>query len=319
MKIINTLLLALLCITATSCCRNRCRDEIVCETYVHRYGLTVPAEEWAEQGETGQVLTTLKDGITIKRNYANGQLHGETSYSFPHRETIAKVAIYDNGRLVREEEFFPSGLVCRQVDHEQSAVREYYNQGTLRSLEETSGENLLRGKYYNLSENVESSVEDGEGKMTLRDDYGQLIAVCTVADGEIVEKTTFHPNGMPHAVEPYVNGVIHGIRKTFLPGGEPLTVEQWQYGAPNGVTAVYEQGEKVAEVPYINGQKNGLECRFVNEVTVVEEINWQDDMRHGPSTRYVEGKAFTDWYLNNSKVSKGYYDQRVGPVRASLN
>ena len=109
------------------------------------------------------------------------------------------------------------------------------------------------------------------------------------------------------------SGLIHGTRKTFLPSGEPLTFEQWQHGAANGVTVVYEQGEKVAEVPYVNGQKNGLECRFVNEVAIVEEIHWQDDMRHGPSIRYVEGQSFTDWYLNDSKVTKAYYDQRIGP------
>ena len=319
MKIIHTILLASICVTATSCCRNRCKDEIVCETYVHRYGLAVPEEEWSEQGETGQVLTTLKDGITIKRSYSNGELDGETTYSFPHRGVIAKVEVYENGRLVREEEFFSSGLVCKQTDYEQNGVRYYYSQGTLRSTEQTSGEHLIRGKYYDLNENVESSVENGEGKMTLRDNYGQLISVCTVSEGAIIEKTTFHPNGMPSAIEPYANGVVHGIRKTFLPGGEPLTVEQWQHGAPNGITTIYEQGDKVAEVPYINGQKNGLECRFVNEVTIVEEINWQDDMRHGPSRRYVEGKTFTDWYLNDTKVSKSYYDQRVGPVRAHLN
>ncbi len=315
MKIINSLVLFSICVSVTSCYRDRCRDEVVCETYVHRYGLAIPASEWSEQGKTGQVVTTLKDGITVKKNYAKGQLEGETTYSLPHRETVARSETYANGRLVREEEFFPSGLTRSQTDHEQSTKRHYYNQGALRCVENTSGANLIRGKYYDLNENVESSVDNGEGKITLRDDYGQLIAVCAVVDGVVVEKTTFHPNGMPHVIEPYKNGEVHGIRKTFLPGGEPLTVEQWQHGVPNGITVIYEQGEKAAEVPYINGKKNGLECRFVNEVIVVEEIKWQDNMRHGPSTRYIEGKAFTDWYLNDNKVSKGYYDQRVGPAR----
>ena len=313
MKIIQSLLIASICLVTASCSRNRCCDEVVCETYVHRYGLAVPPEEWSEQGETGQVLTTLKDGVTIKKNYAHGQLHGETTYSFPHRDIIAKVERYENGRLVNEEEFFASGLPYRQFDHEQGVARHYYDQGTLRCVEQTSGNHLIKGKYYNLSDNIESSVEDGEGMMTLRDDYGQLVAVCTVSEGDIVKKTTFHPNGMPNTVEPFKDGVIHGTRKTFLPSGEPLTTEQWQHGAPNGVTVIYEHGEKVAEVPYIDGKKNGLECRLVNEVAIVEEIHWQDDMRHGPSTRYVEGQSFTDYYLNDSKVPKAYYDQRVGP------
>lgn len=313
MKIIQILLLAIICLTTPSCCRNGCRDDVVCETYMHRYGLAVPPQEWSEQGETGQVLTTLKDGVTIRKNYSDGQLHGVTTYSFPHKDLVAKTETYENGRLVHEEEFFASGLPRRQFDHEQNLARHYYDQGTLRSVEQTSDDHLIKGKYYNLKENVESSVEDGEGIKTLRDDYGQLTAIFTVSGGQIIEKTTFHPNGMPLTVEPYRDGLIHGTRKTFLPSGEPLTFEQWQHGAANGVTVVYEQGEKVAEVPYVNGQKNGLECRFVNEVAIVEEIHWQDDMRHGPSIRYFEGQSFTDWYLNDSKVTKAYYDQRIGP------
>lgn len=309
------LLLALpLSLLAVACCRNSCCDRmVVCETYVHPYGLEMSESEWCRQGACGDVITTRKDGVTINRSYANGELNGQATYTFPYRQTIETIETYGSGRLVKITHYFSSGVVREESEHitpNERITKVNYDQGSPQSIEHFLGDKLMKGSYYNLKEVVESSVDEYSGKSTRRDIYGQLLSVDTVEDGVVVSSTTYHPNGMPEAITPFQDGIVHGQRKTFLPGGEPYTVEEWADGLQNGTTFVYQNGEKVTEIPYVNGAKTGVERHFRNDEEVVEEISWANDVQHGPTKRYVDGKVITDWYFNNAQVSKPVYDNR---------
>ena len=312
-------LFAVAALLLSSCnCRRQICDEVVCERYVHPYGLEISGDEWCRQGSCGEVLTTRKDGVCEKKRYKDGHLDGETTYSFPHKEAVEKVETYQEGRLLKEQRNFSSGMPREAVEYPaegEKIVRDWYDHGGLKSVEHFSGNRLKQGKYYNASNNVESSVENFYGKRTLRDDYGQLESVDVIEDGFLTSRTSYHTTGVPDAVTPYHRGSIHGMRKTFLPGGEPHTIEQWESGYQHGKTTVYEDGEKVAEIPYEGGRKNGLERRFKDESVVIEEISWQDGQRHGPTFRYVDGQVFTDWYFNGQKVSKAVYDKRTALLR----
>jgi len=71
---------------------------------------------------------------------------------------------------------------------------------------------------------------------------------------------------------------------------------------------VYQNGERVAEVPYVLGKKEGIEKRFkAGSEVVVQEITWHDSVRHGASTSIVDATRITDWYFYGQKVSKPRY------------
>lgn len=307
-----------MCLMMTACCPQYECNDVVCETYVHPYGLEVSGNEWNRQGSSGDVITVRKDGVTVKSSYQGGELDGEVTYSHPYRNTIETVEIYTKGRLVKESHYSTTGALRSDIEYptlKERVERSYYNQGNLRAQETFLGDSLQKGVYYSPKDLVESTIDDSNGKATQRDAYGQLIAVDTIENGQIVSSTSYHPNGMPEAVTPYADGLIHGVRKTYLPGGEPQTVEEWKNGYQEGVTHVYQDGEKVSEVPYAGGLKHGTEKRLRNEDEVVEEITWANDVRHGPTVRYLNGQVLTEWFYNGQPVSKSIYDTRTALLK----
>jgi antitoxin component YwqK of YwqJK toxin-antitoxin module len=107
---------------------------------------------------------------------------------------------------------------------------------------------------------------------------------------------------------------VTGQRRTFLPGGEPHTIEEWSEDHQEGVTVVYQNGEKIAEVPYLNGIKNGVEERFKDGRFLVEEVNWKAGKKHGPCYSYVGEDTLITWYYEGQEVSKRQYDRLVNPM-----
>ncbi len=315
----QALTLVPLCLGLIGCNQNQCcYDEVICQSYVHPYGLEISGREWCDQGSSGEVITKLKDGRIVREHYEGGCLEGDVCTTYPHREIPETVETYQSGRLVKEKQHYASGLPSTETEYVSETeviIREYYDQGTPKSVERFTQGRLQQGKYYNLSQNVESGVEDFYGKRTTRDVYGQLLSIDTIKDGLMTSSMTYHPNGMPEAETSYRDGLVHGIRKTFLPGGEPHALEEWNSGFQSGTTNVFDNGEKIAEIQYDRGKKHGLERRFRDETIVVEEISWQNDIRHGPTFRYVDGSVITDWYFNGNPVSKAVYDKRSSFLR----
>lgn len=307
-----------LCVTITAC-QQRCCDpqEVLCETYVHRYGVEVPPEEWSEQGSSGRVVSTRKDGVTVTKTFNSGVLDGEMTYTFPLRSQTERCEQYDNGRLVKRQSFYVSGLPCEEIDYSQApaiTTKCYYDQGSQRAVETTTNGRITQAKYYNLAGNVETGVEEGCGKRTNRDSFGQVASVDTIKDGAMVLRTTYHPNGIPQAQMNYQDNVIHGTVKTFKPAGDPNSIELWNRGMQEGITTLYEDGEKCAEVPFVRGCRCGVEKRFCDAgERVVEEITWVDNVRHGPAYRYLNGKVVEEWYFHGQKTTRDGFERLSGP------
>ncbi|EKE07849.1 MAG: hypothetical protein ACD_17C00500G0002, partial [uncultured bacterium] len=72
------------CALMTSCQTNHLLDQVVSQTFVHKYGFETSEEEWEAREQDGLVVSTLKNGVKVIRSYENGQLHGDTVYTFPH-------------------------------------------------------------------------------------------------------------------------------------------------------------------------------------------------------------------------------------------
>lgn len=297
------------CTSYQSCCN---KEDVVYETYEHRYGVPLSPDDWTARGQDGRVVTTRKDGVVEVKTYDKGVLDGETTYTFPHREIIQKREMYRQGQLVQETYNRPSGSPQRQVTYNSSpsnyTVINWYESGVPQCKEEYADGSLTHGEYYTLNNHLESAVEGSNGRRCRRDDFGQLLSVDEIENGQMTTRTTYYANGAPESVSPYINGVVQGDCRTYYPGGEPKTVEKWTNGKQEGITIVFENGEKVAEVPYKNGQRQGIEKRFRGEDLLVEEVTWVDNQRTGPSYSYVGDATKTDWYFQDAQVTKRVYD-----------
>lgn len=308
------MMLVLAVLSLTGCSNGRQpagQDEAVNQKFVHKYGVALSENDWQERGKDGRIVTTQRNGVVVSKNYVNGVLDGDATYTFPNRDTVAKEETYTKGILVKELLFYPSGAPKQQALFHpapgKKTVRVWFENGLPQSVEEYQKEILVRGEYYNPSYQVESQVENSNGKRTLRDQYGQLTAVDLIQEGVLAEKTTFFPTGAPKEIIPYVGCVIQGEKLTFLPTGEPSSVENWEQGLQVGVTAVFQNGEKVADVPYVNGQRHGKEQRYRNGSAVVEDIAWVNGKRHGPNTHYLGDAVQTDWYFQDKAVTPAIF------------
>ncbi|WP_075883472.1 toxin-antitoxin system YwqK family antitoxin [Candidatus Protochlamydia sp. W-9] len=302
----------LLCLlVSTSCQTHRHPEDVVYETYVHRYGVELPAEDWSSRGQHGQVLSTRRDGVVVSKTYESGILHGEVTYTFPHRECVEKKEVYDQGNLIQETYYYANGMPKQQIDYrsaDQYSVISWYEGGAPQSKEEFNEQGLVKADYYNLANQIESSVQDGFGKRIVRDSYGLLHSVDQIQDGQMTMRTTYHPNGTPAAYTPYVNGVIQGERKTYTMSGEPISIEQWKNNCQHGNTIVFENGEKYADLPYVEGRPHGIEYRYRNGNQVVQKRTWVNGRKHGPCYNYVGTTTQTDWYFKDRPVNKPTYD-----------
>ncbi|MBB64433.1 MAG: hypothetical protein CMO81_05160 [Waddliaceae bacterium] len=293
----------------TSCAGNTAHKskEVVQETYIHKYGITVTEEDWDRRGRDGQIVSTLRDGVTLTRSYSGGNLDGNTTYSFPHSQIIQKTETYNRGQLVRIVTNFSSGSPMKEesnLNAAQKEVRTWYEQGTPKSVETWEGKKLLSGEYFTLDNQTEATIKMGSGTRIQRDAFGQRTSEDEFHDGQIAKSTTFHLNGTPKEITPYENGVIHGMKKLYTPGGEPEATEQWHQGTQVGLTTLYQNGEKIAEVPYQNNKKQGTELRFKNGSLVVQEINWRNNSKHGPTKTFFENDTKTTWFYDGRLVSK---------------
>lgn len=290
--------------------------DVMEQSYQHKYGVEVSANDWQQRGGHGQVIITLKSGVKVSKTYVAGELDGDSTYTFPHRETIQKRETYAKGRLLTEQLYYPSGAPKeRSVFKDGTEEKVIWMENGLPQVAELYQEGLLvQGEYYNALNKVESLVRDKEGTRIRRDQYGQLASTDLIKDGKMVSRTFYHPNGNPKQIITFKNDEIDGELKLFHPEGEPDMIQEWKEGKHTGMTTMFENGEKLAEIPYVDGKKNGIEKHFKNGKVLVEEIAWEDDQRHGLSTIYIGSKSSPEWYFHGKPVSKMTFD-RMSPKR----
>lgn len=316
LKLLTLAALAAVSIVVTACgSRTKSEDtvDVIDEKYVHRYGMAVPSDFWASSGEHGLVVSTLADGVVVTKSYASGVLEGDTTYSYPHSSQIQKRQTYQSGALTQETEYFFDGTPRWQnayncPEYGSTTMCTWYLSGTPKSVELYQGNNLVTGDYFTTLNQRDAFVEGMQGSRLNRDDYGQLQSTDKIENGQMVLRQTFHPNGSPKETIPYCNGLIDGTKRTYHPAGEPDTIEQWSVGQQEGATVVFQHGERYAEIPYYNGEKHGVECRYRDGSDKVQEISWHSGQLTGPSTTYVGDNVKTDWYYKGKPVSKTDYE-----------
>jgi antitoxin component YwqK of YwqJK toxin-antitoxin module len=143
-----------------------------------------------------------------------------------------------------------------------------------------------------------------------RDAEGILLSKEIVEGGYAIRKDMFYPSGTPESVAFYHRGDLHGEKKTFAANGEPLSVEQWVNGQLHGLAFYFKNGVKYLEIAYRNGEKSGIERHFIDGEKVSQEIVWEADMKHGPSTFYFDGKPIEQqWFYGGKLINKRKFDE----------
>lgn len=288
-------------------------NQVISKRYIHKYGYAVSQSEWENNKYPGQMITSLRDGVTITATYENGQLHGPTTHTHPHSQTIKHYYLYNFGELKKEVSYDSLGMPIEekvQLSPHRYCVTKWYGDGTPMSIEDFAGDELLDSQYFTLGNEVESKVERGIGLRTLRDQNGVLLAKDHFDAGYLTRKETFYSNGSPESVTHYHFNKKTGERLAYAQNGSPLAEEEWVDNQLHGKATYFANGKKHIEVFFINGARNGIETHFIDGEEVEQEIHWIFDRRHGPTKFYVgDNVAKTEWYYDGKLVSKRHFDE----------
>lgn len=288
-----------------SCQNQGAMDQIISQKYVHKYGFEVSPEEWNERSQDGNLVEELKNGVKITRSYENGTLHGPTTYSFPHSSVVEKLLVYDQGTLLKETLFDPTGMPMREDLYEfdeRNIITLWSDRGIPLSVEEYENEVLIEGQYYTPEHELEAKVENGYGYRVKRTREGLLVSKDLMKNGLIAERTTFHPNGEVHTVSHYHDYQLHGSQMKYTSLGRPLMELSWNHGILDGQKTIYRNGIRVAEIPYVNGSKHGTEYHYDDLGNLISETCWRNDKKHGCCKTYTEESVDADWFHNGMLV-----------------
>lgn len=305
-------ILAALGLLAFACQKDKKNDPVVSQKYIHKYGYAVSKEEWEAKHYPGQVISSLRNGVTVTATYENGELHGPCTFTYPNSQTVEKYVLYNQNTPVKEILYDVSGMPVQetvQLSQHRHSLTQWYSDGVPRSVEEYADEELLDGQYFTVNNELEARVIKGNGERVLRDVDGSLLCKDTIETGFTVKRESYYSNGSPESIAYYTQNKLDGLRKTFTPTGEPLAVEEWTNGQLNGNATYYKNGMKYLEVSYVYGKKHGWETNFMDGQSISHRVAWETDLKHGPETFYLGDEEKTIWHYSGKEVSKAKFDE----------
>jgi antitoxin component YwqK of YwqJK toxin-antitoxin module len=295
-----------------SCVNNNAESPIVTQRYVHKYGYAVSKDEWEAKHYPGQVITTLRSGVTVTATYENDVLHGPCTQTYPHSQIVESYVLYNQNKPIKEIRYDTKGMPLReavQLSPLRRAITTWYFDGCPKSIEEYASDELLEGQYFTMNNELEAHVEKGNGLKIKRDESGLLLAKEAFEAGYLTKRETFYPTGTPESVATFSKGQAHGEKKSFALNGEPASVEEYVNGQLHGKSTYYKNGAISHSISYLNGLKNGLEIHYQDGGVLSQELQWENDKKHGANTYYINGVAQSEWYYDGDRVSKNKYEE----------
>lgn len=282
-------------------------NSIISQKYVHKYGFDVSESEWEARDQEGQIVTLLQNGEKVTNTYENGVLHGPSTFTFPHSSVIEKHLVYNQGTLLKEIVNDNNGIPISEdvYEFDDRKITTFWDEkGAPLAIEEYDGELLVEGKYYTPEHDLEGKVEAGFGERYRRDRAGALVSRDLIENGNVVTRTNYHANGQIHSISHYHDYQLHGEQRKFTSAGQPLMDLNWNHGILDGMKIVYRNGYKVSEIPYINGQKHGMEFHYDDAGHLTAEIEWKNDKKHGSSRFFHEDTTETEYFYKGAVVSQ---------------
>ena len=305
MKKLTSLLTIALALCFFSC-EKKDDSDVVSQQFVHKYGMTLTQKAWDEGAKDGQVISHLKDGVTVTENYIAGALQGNTTRTYPNSDSVEQLLVYDQGTLTKKVFYDEAGVPIsgESLDLDgRKTVTCWDNKGAPLSVEVYENQNLISGEYYNQSNECEASIVQGTGERIHRDRNLQLLNKDAFKEGLLTHRTCYHPNGSIESEISFDNYQLHGKQTTFTENNVPLVEANWNHGVLDGMQLLYTDGVVTCEIPYIKGQKQGIEKHYDTGKNLIAEIHWVDDLRHGSSRLYGTTETKVDWYYAGKSVS----------------
>jgi antitoxin component YwqK of YwqJK toxin-antitoxin module len=305
MKKTQIALLTALAALSAGCQNATSTDSFLSQSFVHKYGFDLSEKEWKEGPQDGQAIVVMQNGVKVMRSFDQGTLHGPTTYTFPNSDIVEKLFVYDQGQLLKQLVNDSAGIPVRQEMYEfdnRTIVTMWDEKGVPLSIEEYKDELLEEGQYFTPEHQLEAQVEKGSGERVKRDRSGLLLSRDQIENGIMAARTTFHPNGQMHTVSRYDNYQLHGEQMKYTVAGRPLMKLTWNHGVLNGPKIVYRNGIKIAEIPYVKGQKDGMETHYDDLGNLSAEIEWKQDKKHGCTKFYSEELTEQEWFFKGQPV-----------------
>ncbi|PIS01794.1 MAG: hypothetical protein COT84_00260 [Chlamydiae bacterium CG10_big_fil_rev_8_21_14_0_10_35_9] len=313
MLLLRLLLTVLTILTVTSC-QSDDSSEVISQTYVHKYGFNLTEKEWNERDQDGQIITVLEDKTVITQSYENGVLHGLSTKTYPNSNIIFTEKLYDQGILLKEIINDEKGIPVKEEAYEfddRKVITRWYANGAPMSIEEYDSNLLVEGSYFDLSNELESSIEEGTGMRVKRDRQGVLQIHDTLENGIVTVRKTYHPNGQLQSESHFVNNQLHGPQTKYTVTGKPLLEQYFHNGALDGLKKQYRNGKKVLEIPYVMGQKNGVEKHYDLDGTLTAEIPYENNIKHGRSRYQSEDFSDLIWHFRGKPVTRNEFNDLV--------
>lgn len=293
-------------------CQDDKNSNVVSQKYVHKYGFDMTKDEWQNRTKEGTIITVLNNGITITNTYNNGTLHGPTTYTFPNSKLIEKIYIYDNGTLVKQIDHDSKGLPYKEEAFEpnnKKIITLWDSLGVPISIEQYENNSLVDGKYFKPDNEIEASIDNSSGIRIKRDRNGELLYKDKIENGILMSRVTFHSNGQIKSKMNFKNYELDGEQITYSPKGEILMTMTWKTGKLDGLKSVFRNNNKIAEIPYLYGNKHGVERHYNNNGELTMETHWENNKRHGSHRVYGENDTEIKWFYKGKAVSLKKFEE----------
>jgi antitoxin component YwqK of YwqJK toxin-antitoxin module len=316
-----SLIMVTLAFIAFGCQKDQPTDEVISQTYIHKYGYAVSKEEWQAKNYPGQIVSSLRNGITVTATYEDGQLQGPCTFTYPHSHTVEKYVLYHQNNPIKEILYDIAGMPVQEtvrLAQNRYCITMWYKDGVPKSIEEYAQEKILEGQYFTPDNELEARIEKGLGTRVVRDNLGVLICKDSVEDGLLTKRESFYAGGSPESLAHYFLNQLHGQKRTFTSEGEPLAIEEWSNGQLHGISSYYKNGMKEVEISYLYGKKTGLETHFLDGKTISHQISWENGIKHGPETFFLAEGQKVIWNYDGKEVSQTRF-QELSQIDAMIS
>ncbi|OGN65912.1 MAG: hypothetical protein A2888_01005, partial [Chlamydiae bacterium RIFCSPLOWO2_01_FULL_28_7] len=299
-------------VAITACSKKDKNDGVVSKQFVHKYGFDMTENEWESREKDGQSISVLENGVAVKHSYEDGVLHGETSYTFPNSSLVEKVFVYEQGVLIKEITNDENGIPLQENAFEsenRKRVTTWDKAGVPISIEDYIDNNLVNATYFKPNNESEATIQNGSGIRIKRSRNGEMQYKDIIENGILKNRTTFHPNGQIKSKTSYNSFMLEGEQTVYGEDGKLIMKTNWKDGNLDGSKSTFVNGNKISEIPYSNGMKNGIERHWDTNGRLLEEIHWINDKRHGSHRVYKENDTEIKWFYKGKAVSLKRFDE----------
>ncbi len=134
-------------------------------------------------------------------------------------------------------------------------------------------------------------------------------------DGVVVGHQLEYEDGAVVYVEPFVDGVLHGLAKQYRPHGRLLLVSPFKRGTGTDFWCD-ERGRLAEEHPLVRGRPSGTE-RWWNpdQKSIYSETEWLEGEWHGAKREWHDERlvrGFPKFYVRGRRVAKRAYVMLAG-------